>query len=99
MKSYRFYRNFAIICGVLFVIDAAVFVVGTIQFLTLNPYDCRCDNLRMIVTAALVFQFYLIYMIIGCYKRWKRCIRYRSYMRKRHSKKNEEYSKFIKNYF
>ena len=99
MKSYRFYRNFAIICCVLFAIDTAVFIVGAINFLSLNPYASDCDNLRMILTAALVFQFYLVYMIIACYKKWKRCIRYRAYKRRRHSKKNDEYSQFIKNYF
>ncbi len=99
MKSYKFYRNFAIICCVLLMIDTAVFVTGAIQFMYLNPYENECDGLRMIVTAALIFQFYLAYMIIGCYKKWKRCIRYRSYKRKRRIKKNEEYSKFIKNYF
>ena len=101
MKSYKFYRNFAIICGVLFLFATVVFIIGSVKFLYLNPYENTSDSLRVFLSATLIFQIYMVYMVIGCYKKWKRRARYMAYERKtkRSNRKNAEYTAFINNHF
>lgn len=101
MKTYKFYRNLAIICGVLFVFATFVFVMGTVEFMILNPYSKETDTMRIYLCGALFFQTYLAYMIIACYKKWRKVSRYQAFKRKmqRNHKKNTEFSAFVKNYF
>jgi amino acid permease len=100
MKSYKFYRNFAIICGVLFFIATVIFVVGIVKFLYLNPYNSTADSLRLFLSATLIFQFYMVYLILGCYRKWERSARYRAYehIRNRRRRKDAEFSEFINNH-
>ena len=100
MKTYRFYRNLAIICGILFMLATIVFVGAAVKFLMLNPYSAETDILRMYLCGALIFQAYLAYMIIACYKKWRRISRYNAFIRlkNRQSKKDAEYSAFINNH-
>lgn len=100
MKSYKFYRNFAIICVVLFAFATVIFFVATVKYLYLNPYGGESDSLRLIVAGAITFQTYLVYLIVGCYKKWRRISRYNAFIRlkNRKNKMDAEYSAFINNH-
>lgn len=100
MKTYKFYRNFAIICGVLFLFATVVFIAGSIKFMCLNPYSTETDTLRMYLSGTLIFQTYLAYLIIACYKKWRRVSRYEAFKRRmqRNRKKDAEFSAFINNH-
>ena len=100
MKTYRFYRNLAIICGILFVLATIVFFAGAVKFIMMNPYSTETDTLRMYLCGTLIFQAYLAYMIIACYKKWRNVSRYEAFKRKmrRSRKKDAEFSAFINNH-
>lgn len=100
-KTYKFYRNFAILCGVLFVMATIIFFIATVKFLMLNPYGAETDSLRLLIAGTIIIQSYLAYLIVGCYRKWRRCIRYTASQNafKRHRKRDAEYAAFIKKYF
>lgn len=100
MKSYKFYRNFAIICGVLFLFATVVFVGAAVKFFMLNPYSADTDNLRLYLCGALFFQTYLAYLIFACYKKWRFVSRYEAFKRRmqRNRKKDAELTAFINNH-
>lgn len=100
MKTYRFYRNLAIICGVLFVFATIVFFVAAVKFFMLNPYSADTDILRIYLCGALFFQIYLAYLIFACYKKWRFVSRYEAFKRRmlRNRKKDAELTAFINNH-